>query len=448
MRRRLRHVSVSESRLRHERVSFWRSGCLKFVLLLLALFVGYRLIAAWLKTRHEHAPLTVIDGVKVTPILDPANFPPLEDIDPNAFDVAPDGSFVFRQGNRLVACDPRKEPPELSVLVEQEGLNAFAFDAGGSLLTISGGVLGVYSPEGEQDESPEKSHTFNLEGAPRMQLISTAGGGLAAQVVPRGVPSGPVGPVGPVGGGSYSGGGGGSGSSRSRGDWRFSHLFFKPPEERVSENAIGSPPQGAGGGGGGTYTIIIPDQEKKPQTAEPAALLPSTGMHLARTDRPGEMLLYGGNIRAVYSDVHMLRSDGTVEWLVSSGDLPVAIAAEANRQLYVVAQGRTEFKPGAGAAYDIIRLPLGADSSDTMSLVIKADALPGAEPIESIAVDPGGRLLYFSTMRKVYAVDGPLVVKVLDGLGGVLRLSGDALYVFNAKRRVLLSLTGLHEKGR
>ena len=410
----------------------------------LLLLAAYAFVAAWLRTSYEHAPLKVIEGVTATPILDPHSFPPLEGIDPNAFDVAPDGSFVFRQGDRLVLCDTRTEPPTLSVLVEQKRLDAFAFDAGGSLLTVTGGVLGVYAA----DAPPEKSEappprTFKRAGVPLVRLASTAGGALTATLLAQSIPVGPSGgrsiPVGPSGGRSFPGGGGGSGESWF-GEWKFSELFFKPPDERVTENAIGHPPPPGEGGG---FTVIVREEDRKqwPLSTAAAAVLPSNGMRLARTDKPGEMLLYGGDIPDVYSDVHLLRSDGTAQWLVSSDETPVAIAAAAGGQLYVVTRGRVEHHTGAGSAYDIIRLPLEGRAAP--SLVFGADVLAEREPIESLALAPGGRLLFFSTRRKVYAVDGPLVVKVLDGLGGVLRVSGDRLYVFNANRRVLLALSGL-----
>ncbi len=74
------------------------------------------------------------------------------------------------------------------------------------------------------------------------------------------------------------------------------------------------------------------------------------------------------------------------------------------------------------------------------AVVFVAAAQPA---IRSIAADPRTGLLYFSAGSAVYAMRAGMAISILRGLEGTLRYSGDALYVLDASRGVLVKLQGL-----
>ena len=424
-----------------------KSGWFKIFLVVALLFLGYRACVSWYQTDFEHPRLNVMAGVTVKPLLDPSNFPPFDDIDPTMFDIAPDGSFVFKRGNQLIACNVSgDEPFGMSLLVEQPHLDSFVFDAGGSLLTVSGGVLGVVDNVNASAPQNSGQNSFRQTDAPLLAL-TTESNGIMAQF--RGVPTrgrgGSYG--GPVAGGGYRGGGSGSGGSSDDstfGDWQFSHLFFKQPDVRVSEQAAALPPPPVDGQQ--VFEIPIPpvDKKKFPSPATDAMLLPAVGMRLARTDRPGEVLLIGGNNPAVNTDVNLLKGDGTAEWL-TSGDVPITMAAAANGELYL-AVGKVEGYDPANSvmvSFEIVHCTIGKSKEEWANLVLTTRSMPDEAPIQSIAVSEDGKTVYFSTSEKVYAIRGKIVVRVVDGIGGILRRWGDTLYLFNGKRQVLMSFKGI-----
>jgi len=69
----------------------------------------------------------------------------------------------------------------------------------------------------------------------------------------------------------------------------------------------------------------------------------------------------------------------------------------------------------------------------------------GGEAIRSIAPDPRSGLLYFSAGHTVYAVRAGMGISVLRGLEGVLRCTGDGLYVLDPWQGSLVRLTGLEK---
>lgn len=388
--------------------SFWF-----WLIVAILLVLGYRARSTWLETRQD-ASVEILPGVKLTVILDPSSFPPLEDLEPNAFDIAPDGSFVFRRGNKLVLCDPKGSEPYLSVLLEQDELENFIFDGGGSLLTIAGGQLSAYSPNGVT--APE-SHgatliPFDSEPDPAVKLVRENG---LIQIQYRG--GRPVPDRGVTGQGGARGYGVGPGRAPYGSDFH---------NDRGGVRAGGGPAERQK-----VYALPLPDTARWPREAEPALLLPSTGMRLGRTSKAGEILLYGGINGDVGQDVYLVTNTGTTSWIISSELYSPLEATAANGHLYVQLED------------SIVHLKLEDEHSRTPDLVLRTGASDRIGTIRSIAVDPTGKVLYFSTDRKVYGVFGALIVKILDGLGGVVRTKGDTVYLFCAERHTLIAISGI-----
>lgn len=69
----------------------------------------------------------------------------------------------------------------------------------------------------------------------------------------------------------------------------------------------------------------------------------------------------------------------------------------------------------------------------------------GEKQIRSLAPDPISGVLYFSAGETVYAVHAGVAISILKGLEGTLRYSGNALFVFDPKKRRLVKVTGLEK---
>jgi hypothetical protein len=69
----------------------------------------------------------------------------------------------------------------------------------------------------------------------------------------------------------------------------------------------------------------------------------------------------------------------------------------------------------------------------------------GEQSIRSLAADPVAGLLYFSTGDTVYAMRAGVAISVLRGLAGVLRYSGNALFVLDPDRKRLVKVLGLEK---
>jgi hypothetical protein len=408
---------------------------------------GWWVWRGWTDAREERAPVAAIRGLTVTALLTPDRFPEIRDLDPGTFDLAPNGEVALRSGDRILLVEARRAQPEALLLAEQPGLEAFAFAAEGALLTLADGVLGVYDP----DASTATSATLRPMG--RAGEHPPARVPLAAIQI-RGVPTGGYPRGGPVvvgggGGPVVVGGGGGVGGGSADFSWRHvlwgrgkgAALIARPFARHslaVDELAAprGSPPWS----GPGPYRVYAAEERPDSGEVHPALVLPSRGMRLAATGRPGELLLFGGEHPGASGDIHLVRSDASARWLVRS-PRPVLLAAAANGQLYFVLQQSA----GSGTGAFVI-LHASTDSAGPTHLVFRnaqaADGSyrPGA--VLSLAVSRSGRQVFFSTDDGIYVVSGAVVVKLVDGFGGLLRMRGDTLYTFNARRHALLAIVG------
>ncbi len=69
----------------------------------------------------------------------------------------------------------------------------------------------------------------------------------------------------------------------------------------------------------------------------------------------------------------------------------------------------------------------------------------GHKEIRSLAADPVSGMLCYAADDAVYAMRAGVAVSILRGLAGVLRHSGDALYVLDPGRGILVKIRGLEK---
>ena len=66
--------------------------------------------------------------------------------------------------------------------------------------------------------------------------------------------------------------------------------------------------------------------------------------------------------------------------------------------------------------------------------------------IASIAVEPSGNVIYFSTDSVLYALKDSSVVIITDKYAGTLRYYNGGLMIFNPERKVLIRMEGIEDK--
>lgn len=455
----------------------------------------------WRDVRRESPSLRALSGLRVEPVLIPSTFPPLNGLDESVFDVAPDGTLLFRRDDELINCRPGDRA--MAVLARVPGLETFALDGGGALLTIADGVLSPFDPDTGGAEASSSPLT-----RPRRMPAAL----LALQFVPRGGAVGPrlgpgiggppgvspqlgggVGTIPGVGGSTGginlnptlqgfpqvnpdgSGGAGGSSASEGAGGSaptsdqpveqpaeaqqepvNSSPVVEHPPATERDRKAVPAgkrrwlpewiappPPEEEVFGG---WPAVVPGEDAGPLRlrvaatgpVRPGLILPSRGMLLSKTGRPDEILLFGGSTPGVARDLYRLETDGTADW-VARAPGPIILAAEARRHIYF-AVPLGESSPGrAPAEWALAHL---IPEIRTPQLVFRSRAGGGPGRLQSLVADPSGRAVFFSTPGKVFACHGPLLVKLLDGLGGVLRVRDDFLYVYNARRKTVVRIRG------
>jgi hypothetical protein len=396
---------------------------------LLAVTAG-RLWMVAIQERDARKPLRTPTGVQVSSLLTPDTLNPPEPLDPSVFDIAPDGSYAFKMGSRIVLVTVSPHGIQPAVLADIPDLDTFAFDAGGALFTLAGGLISIYDPSNEIAQTSSRHPSwFAFEPVLHAQIRTGSRAGS------RNPTSGP---------GGFGSGGGTDGMFRlccaGTGTAILGAVLNRlaPDDEDVKVTEVAVPSTGRAVGAPPPRIVVDRDQSKKdlPQLLA----VPSMHMRLAATDRPGELLLFGGEHPGANRDIHRLQSNGNAEWL-ASGMRPILLAAEARRQLYFVVT-----RDGSPESVSFSILHANTATRDQLTVVYgnrtDSNERPVHSPIQSLAVSPTGTMLYFSTDEGVYAISGSIVMKVLDGIGGLLRVRGNTVYLFNAKRRLLLAITG------
>jgi hypothetical protein len=415
----------------------------KLVFFTLLVIIAFRGVVAWNTIRHSQA--SFISGATMTPIFTPSSFPPIADFDPNQFDIAPNGNFVFHANNELILAAPGR-PATLSVLAARSELDHFAFDAGGSLLVVAGDKLGMCNSPLQQAVAVISKLTPPSFGRPHIQMAQVE------DISPTQVPGSDISPPTPFNNHRYydnSSNYSDTGHSR-RSDLHvpaekvtvgaaFSYLgsivdgiFTSQPDDRVSEN--GTTPHGSGGSRRDTPRHSV----QSARSIIDILSLPTRGMRIARGSQEGELLLFGGTDTSLNHNVYRIKKDGTAEWVLAA-PAPIVLVAEANQQLYAVMtrqDGDYQFE-------NVFHIPLDNPRVKDAEKIVDGAELANPHAIESIAVDPSGTILFVSTAHEIYEVNGPVVWKIADGIGGILRVKNKVLYILNAKRKLLLALSGV-----
>ncbi|HUQ01488.1 MAG TPA: hypothetical protein VM261_03285 [Kofleriaceae bacterium] len=161
-----------------------------------------------------------------------------------------------------------------------------------------------------------------------------------------------------------------------------------------------------------------------------------------------------------------LAASGTLESLIELPSAGMGIAAGADSMFLFERQSATrrfglfELAPGkkarlllespepidavAHAGPRVLLVSGGAVFEATPEQPMRVLAhLPGARRIQSVAADSASGRVYFSDGAAVFAVKDGCVGVVSSTLGGTLRVRDGALFVFDAKRRVLVRFPAL-----
>lgn len=148
--------------------------------------------------------------------------------------------------------------------------------------------------------------------------------------------------------------------------------------------------------------------------------LPATGMRLAPSYYAGIVYLFAGpgvSARRVYG----IFDDGTYNVLAEIPE-PVVDVTDSSGAFYVASD------------HTVYRFTLQSDPQ----VVIRLDASEDA--IQSIAMMPDDRTLFYSTADTVYAMKGLAAIAIVHGVGGVLHYRNGYLYLWNADRQLLVRL--------
>jgi hypothetical protein len=161
------------------------------------------------------------------------------------------------------------------------------------------------------------------------------------------------------------------------------------------------------------------EQDSVPSQAFP---LPSAGMRLAASATPGRVYLFGGR-GLLARRIYLFDEDGKMLVLA---ELPEEVVAVADSREAVYA---------ATIAGSIFRL---TPKSAALRLAARSEELGG--PIESLAVPEDDSALFFSTATQVYALRDPAALTLVNDVGGTLRWRDGRLYVWDARRSLLIAL--------
>jgi len=144
--------------------------------------------------------------------------------------------------------------------------------------------------------------------------------------------------------------------------------------------------------------------------------------HLSQSSVHGRVYLYGGDSdeNGFRSKIVSISSDGRTEEVVKASSAITAVC-DARGTLYFSTDNE-----------------IFALRQNELRLVIR---VPAASRIISLAAEPEGEVVFFSTADNIYVLRGlGPAVEMVKGLGGTLRFRNGALYAFDAPRRVLVRL--------
>lgn len=155
-----------------------------------------------------------------------------------------------------------------------------------------------------------------------------------------------------------------------------------------------------------------------------AVPLPYSQMRLMGSSLPGVAYLIGGQEVSAHR-VYAFFSDGTLQ---IEAEVPEPVVAVADNQSAVyLATSHAILRVTKNDIQPVFRLP--ADLDDITSLVVDAD----------------DNALYFATAKETFVLSGLSAVRLLQDLGGVLRMRNDRLYVWSPERQVLVAVSGMRD---
>ncbi|HET8892067.1 MAG TPA: hypothetical protein VFQ41_24430 [Candidatus Angelobacter sp.] len=155
-----------------------------------------------------------------------------------------------------------------------------------------------------------------------------------------------------------------------------------------------------------------------------AVPLPYSGMRLMGSSLPGVAYLIGGQQESAHR-VYAFFSDGTLQ---IEAEVPEPVVAVADNQSAVyLATSHAILRVTANDIAPVFRLPASLD--DITSLAVAAD----------------DKALYFATAKETFVLSGLSAVRLLQDLGGVLRMRNDRLYVWSLERQILVSVSGMRD---
>jgi hypothetical protein len=149
-----------------------------------------------------------------------------------------------------------------------------------------------------------------------------------------------------------------------------------------------------------------------------AVPLPAQGMRLAPSTVGGAVYVFGGpslTNRRVYA----ISAEGKLA-VIAEVLAPVVAVADSSDAIYI-ATAREIFKVAEKSVNLVVRVPISTGV------------------IHSLAVCPDNHLLFFSTRDRVYAMQGLAAIAIVKNVGGALRLHDGTLYLWDARRHLLLS---------
>jgi hypothetical protein len=153
-----------------------------------------------------------------------------------------------------------------------------------------------------------------------------------------------------------------------------------------------------------------------------AVPLPYSRMRLMGSSLPGVAYLIGGQEESAHR-VYAFFSDGTLQ---IEAEVPEPIVAVADNQ---------------SAVYLATRNAILRVTKNDIQPVFRLPA--ELEDITSLAVDSNDKALYFATAKETFVLSGLSAVRILQDLGGVLRMRNDRLYVWSPERQVLVAVSGM-----
>lgn len=155
-----------------------------------------------------------------------------------------------------------------------------------------------------------------------------------------------------------------------------------------------------------------------------AVPLPVNGMRLAPSSNAGTVYLFGGD-GIVSRRLYAMHRNGQFEVLV---ELPEAVTAATDSHV-------SAFVATASEIYRV--------KGHVLQLVIR---LPeNSQPVVSLAASPDDKILYFATPYRVYALHGLAALSIVNDAGGVLRMKGGKLYLWDQSRSLLVGLAEMEK---